>query len=80
MHVVRSLLIVAGVIAPLAAGLAMAGATQQSPAAMAMPTSAQDNDAAAKHAKRTACLKEAKAKKLVGAQRTAFIKECMAKP
>jgi hypothetical protein len=39
-----------------------------------------DNEAAAKHAKRTACLKAAKAKKLVGPQRTAFIKECIAAP
>jgi psiF repeat len=39
-----------------------------------------DNDAAAKHAKRTACLKEARAKKLVGAQRTAYIKDCTAAP
>ena len=37
-------------------------------------------DAAAKHAKRTACLKSAKAKKLVGAQKTAFIKDCIAAP
>jgi hypothetical protein len=39
-----------------------------------------DNDAAAKHAKRTACLKEARAKKLVGAQKTAYIKDCTAAP
>jgi len=39
-----------------------------------------DNEAAAKHAKRTACLKTAKAKKLVGAQKTAFIKDCVAAP
>jgi predicted small lipoprotein YifL len=41
---------------------------------------AAEGDAAAKHAKRTACIKTAKAKKLVGAQKTAFIKECMAAP
>ncbi len=41
---------------------------------------AADGDAAAKHAKRTACIKTAKTKKLVGAQKTAFIKECMAAP
>jgi hypothetical protein len=35
------------------------------------------SDAADKHAKRTACLKDAKTKKLVGAQKTAFLKECM---
>jgi hypothetical protein len=36
------------------------------------------NDAAAKHAKRTACLQDAKAKKLVGADKTAFLKSCNA--
>jgi len=34
-------------------------------------------DAAARHAKRTACLKEAKAKKLLGAERTAYVKNCV---
>jgi hypothetical protein len=36
--------------------------------------------AAAKHAKRTACLKEAKTKKLVGADKSAFLKDCMDAP
>jgi hypothetical protein len=36
------------------------------------------NDAAAKHAKRTACLQDAKTKKLVGADKTAFLKTCNA--
>jgi hypothetical protein len=36
------------------------------------------SDAAERHAKRTACLKEAKSKKLVGAQKTAYLKDCMA--
>jgi hypothetical protein len=49
------------------------------PASPATPPAA-DGDAAAKHAKRTACIKTAKAKKLVGAQKTAFIKECTAAP
>lgn len=45
------------------------------------PTSASAPDSdAARHAKRTACLKEAKSRKLVGAQKTAFIKECTAAP
>jgi hypothetical protein len=43
------------------------------PAAATSP----DNDAAAKHAKRTACVTEARTKKLVGAQKTAYIKECV---
>jgi hypothetical protein len=42
------------------------------------PTAAADGDAAARHARRTACIKEAKAKKLVGPQKAAFIKECVA--
>jgi hypothetical protein len=49
------------------------------PPAATSGTSA-DNDAAAKHAKRTACLKEARAKKLVGAQKTAYVKDCTAAP
>ena len=46
-----------------------------SPAALAA-----DNDAAAKHAKRTACRKNAKVKKLVGDQKTTYIKNCVAAP
>jgi hypothetical protein len=37
-------------------------------------------DAAAKHAKRTACLKDAKSKKLVGAEKNTFVKNCIAAP
>jgi len=36
-----------------------------------------DNDAPARHARRTACLKDAKSKKLVGAQRDAYVKDCV---
>jgi hypothetical protein len=53
------------------------------PAAMPAPVPpapAPSGDAAAKHAKRTACLKDAKAKKLVGAEKTAFLKNCIAAP
>src|ERR1700678_4142091 len=52
-----------------------APATAVSPAAKPSPTApaAPSSDAAAKHAKRTACLKEAKAKKLVGADKTSFL-------
>jgi hypothetical protein len=42
--------------------------------------SGANSDAAARHAKRTACLKSAKAKKLLGADKTAFIKNCVAAP
>jgi hypothetical protein len=44
------------------------------------PTAAADSfaaQAAARHAKRTACLKEAKTKKLVGAAKNAYIKDCV---
>jgi hypothetical protein len=37
-------------------------------------------DAAAKHVRRTACLKEAKTKKLIGAEKTAFLKSCIEAP
>src|ERR1700685_2136434 len=43
-------------------------------------TSAADNEAAARHAKRTACITQARAKKLVGAQKTAYIKGCIGAP
>jgi hypothetical protein len=38
------------------------------------------NEAAAKHARRTACLRDAKSKKLLGPDRTVFLKDCMATP
>ena len=50
------------------------------PAAAAAPAPAPSGDAAAKHAKRTACLKDAKAKKLVGTEKTEFLKNCIAAP
>jgi hypothetical protein len=52
-------------------------AAKPSPAPAAAPSS---GDAAAKHAKRTACLKDAKTKKLVGADKTSFLKNCIAAP
>jgi hypothetical protein len=39
-----------------------------------------DNEAAARHAKRTACINQARARKLVGAQKTAYIKGCIGTP
>jgi hypothetical protein len=42
------------------------------------PAASSSGDAAAKHAKRTACLKDAKTKKLVGAEKTSFLKSCIA--
>jgi hypothetical protein len=53
-----------------AAATATPAATAPSPAPIA-------SDAAAKHVKRTACLKEAKTKKLIGADKTAFLKSCI---
>ena len=52
------------------------------PATAAPPSTttpdAPASDAAARHAKRTACLKQAKAKKLVGTGKNSFIKDCVA--
>jgi hypothetical protein len=50
------------------------------PAVSPVSTTAADNEAAAKHAKRTLCLKQAKAKKLIGEQKTAYIKNCVNAP
>ena len=49
-------------------------------AAPASASSAAGGDAAAKHAKRTACLQESKAKKLLGADKSAFLKTCIGAP
>ncbi|MGD0501147.1 MAG: PsiF family protein [Steroidobacteraceae bacterium] len=75
----------------LIAAAAAAGASPtKTPAPASAPSTAApkpaaagssiDNDAPARHARRTACLKDAKTKKLVGAQRTAYVKDCMAAP
>jgi hypothetical protein len=56
-----------------------AAKTAPTPSSAAPPSAAPPSgDAAAKHAKRTACLKDAKTKKLVGADKTAFLKSCIA--
>jgi hypothetical protein len=59
-----------------------AAPTAQNAAAPATPAAATPTapDAAARHAKRAACLKDAKAKKLVGAEKTSFLKTCIAAP
>ena len=62
-----------------APGTAAPAATVPAAAKPASPTP-PSGDAAAKHAKRTACLKDAKAKKLVGAEKTEFLRSCMAAP
>jgi hypothetical protein len=69
---------------PAAAG--PSGDVAKTPAPKAVPAPAvppsapppDASDAAARHAKRTACLKQAKAKKLVGAEKNSFIKDCVA--
>jgi hypothetical protein len=55
-------------------------AASQTPEPSNAPVSAAANDAAAKHAKRTSCLKESKTRKLVGAEKTAFLKDCIGAP
>jgi hypothetical protein len=87
-----SLLAIAGGLAagPPARGTDVPVAAAPGTAATAGPAAAAgtvtpaaasaSNDAAAKHAKRTACLKSAKTKKLVGADKTAFLKSCIAAP
>ncbi len=52
--------------------------TAPAPAAAPSTPSPDMSDAAARHAKRTTCLKQAKAKKLVGAEKNSFIKDCVA--
>lgn len=66
------------VLVPCGWGLAAVEFRDQAPAAVPISASTADGDAAARHAKRTACLKEAKARKLIGAKKTAFLKECLA--
>lgn len=53
-----------------------APAAPPKPSTVPASPSEADNEAAAKHARRTVCLKQAKSKKLIGAQRTAYVKEC----
>jgi hypothetical protein len=62
-------------LASLVAGSSAARANDRAPVPASGPP---PDDAAVKHAKRTACLKDAKAKKLVGAQKAAFLKHCVA--
>ena len=69
--------------APTTPAPATPAPTAPAPAAAkpsATPAAAPSGDAAAKHAKRTACLKEAKARKLVGADKTSFLQGCIAAP
>ena len=67
--------------APASSTVKPAAAAAADASSAATPTAAQvANDAAASHAKRTACLKDAKTRKLVGADKTAYLKGCMDAP
>ena len=70
-----------------ALGLSFLPQTAQSvapPAAASRPapvaSDAAAAAAAARHLKRTACLKQARTKKLIGADKTAFLKNCIEAP
>jgi hypothetical protein len=68
---------------PAAPPGALQSAATAAPANSAPPPDAKTpegavSDAAVRHAKRTACLKEAKARKLVGTDKNSYIKDCLA--
>jgi hypothetical protein len=67
-------------VAPQAATTPATPATAAATPAEAANPAPVAGDAAAKHVKRTACLKEAKTKKLIGAEKTAFLKSCIEAP
>jgi psiF repeat len=66
--------------APPAQRADVPGAAAPATPAPATHAAPSPGDAAAKHARRTACLKDAKTKKLVGAEKTSFLKTCIAAP
>jgi len=66
--------------APAAAPTTPASAAPVAVAPVAAAPATVAGDAAARHVKRTACLKEAKARKLIGAERTTFLKTCIDAP
>ena len=74
------LALTAAVLVLLFVALQPAAAQSPAPAAAESAGAGNPSDAAEKHAKRSACLKDAKAKKLVGARKTAFLKDCMSAP
>jgi len=63
---------------PAAAQAASAAPATAIPATEIKTAEGSAADAAARHTKRTECIKEAKAKKLVGADKSSFIKDCVA--
>ncbi len=70
----------AGTLCLSLVGIAGQPETPKNPAPAPVAASGTGNDDAAKHAKRTACLKDAKTRKLIGANRSAFLKDCIAAP
>lgn len=81
MRVILSPLAATVVLAALMTLASLAAGSSAAPANAPVPASGPPpDDAAVKHAKRMACLKDAKAKKLVGAQKAAFLKQCVAAP
>jgi len=84
MRVVRGACLVALSVCliPLA-GLHAGSTDDPQPAAVPPPKTPApigDSADAARHAKRTACIKEARAKRLLGAEKTQFIRDCVAAP
>lgn len=63
-----------------ALGLSLLTQADQPATVAPSPAPVASDAAAAKHVKRTACLKEAKTKKLLGADKTAFLKSCIDAP
>lgn len=61
-------------------GIASQPEPPKAPDPTTLAASTPGNEDAAKHARRRACLKEAKVKKLIGADRSAFLKDCIATP
>jgi hypothetical protein len=66
--------------APASTAPAAAPTTPASAATVAAAPSTVAGDAAARHVKRTACLKDAKARKLIGAEKATFLKTCIDAP
>ena len=65
---------------PASTAPAAAPTTPASAATVAAAPSTVAGDAAARHVKRTGCLKDAKARKLIGAEKATFLKTCIDAP
>lgn len=71
---------VAGALCLSLVGIASQPEPAKAPEAGTATTAAPGNADAVKHAKRTACLKDAKTRKVLGADRSVFLKDCIAAP